>query len=205
MSADLIELRLVELSARIKKGRESESLTLVELGERSGVAPSTIQKIENRQMTPSIAVILKIATGLGIEPGDLIAPRNPSRLNTVLQRVGQFAKIVASDELRFEKLSADILGSELESWRIILGAGCEMKLSRPQQLDEQIIFCERGHVEFEFASQAQKFQLSAGDTLHCRTQLLNKVSNTGKGDAAYTMTGRFPHSVHASFTADLNN
>ena len=56
MSADLIELRLVELSARIKKGRESESLTLVELGERSGVAPSTIQKIENRQMTPSIAV-----------------------------------------------------------------------------------------------------------------------------------------------------
>lgn len=204
MSADLIELRLVELSARIKKGRENEGLTLVELGERSGVAPSTIQKIENRQMTPSIAVILKIATGLGIEPGDLIAPRNPSRLNTVLQRASQHAKIVASKEFRFEKLSADILGSELESWRIVITAGSEMKLSRPQQLDEQIFFCERGHVELEFAGQVQVFQLAAGDTLHCRAQLLQRVSNTGKGEASYMMTGRFPHSVHASFTADLN-
>jgi len=205
VSADLIEMRLVELSARIKKGRENEGLTLVELGERSGVAPSTIQKIENRQMTPSIAVILKIATGLGIEPGDLIAPRNPPRLNTVLQRGGQHAKIVASKDVRFEKLSADILGSELEAWRIVIAAGCEMKLSRPQQLDEQIIFCERGHVELEFAGAGQIFKLSPGDTLHCRAQLLHRVSNTGKGEAAYMMTGRFPHSVHATFTADLNS
>jgi transcriptional regulator with XRE-family HTH domain len=60
MASDLIETRLSEISERIRKGRESQHLTLAELGQRSGVAPSTIQKIENRQMIPSILVILNL-------------------------------------------------------------------------------------------------------------------------------------------------
>ena len=138
MSSDLIETRLSQISDRIRKGRENKHLTLVELGLRSGVAPSTIQKIENRQMTPSIVVILKIAAGLGLEGGDLIAPPNPSPRDTIIQRKGQHARIVVSKALMFEKLSADILGSELECWRIVIAAGHEMKLSSPAAMGEQI-------------------------------------------------------------------
>lgn len=203
LPTDLIELRLGELSARIKEGREREGLTLLELGERSGVAPSTIQKVENRQMTPSIAVILKIADGLRLEAGDLIAPRSASRLKAILQRSGQHAKIVSSKTLIFEKLSADIHGADLESWRVIIAKGGKMTPLVPQQLDEQIIFCERGRVELDFGGKA--FQLAAGDSLHCLSQKLYRLTNIGKVEAAFIMSGRFPHSVHASLTEDSSN
>jgi transcriptional regulator with XRE-family HTH domain len=202
MSSDLIETRLSQISDRIRKGRENKHLTLVELGLRSGVAPSTIQKIENRQMTPSIVVILKIAAGLGLEGGDLIAPPSRSPRDTIIQRRGQHARIVVSKALMFEKLSADILGSELECWRIVIAAGHEMKLSSPAAMGEQIVFCERGQVELEFGSQV--YRLRAGDTLHCLPQPVHRIANPGDVEAAYTMSGRFPHSAHAAFTAELN-
>lgn len=202
MSSDLIETRLSQISDRIRKGRENKHLTLVELGLRSGVAPSTIQKIENRQMTPSIVVILKIAAGLGLEGGDLIAPPSPSPRDTIIQCKGQHARIVVSKALMFEKLSADILGSELECWRIVIAAGHEMKLSSPAAMGEQIVFCERGQVELEFGSQV--YRLRAEDTLHCLPQPVRRIANPGDVEAAYTMSGRFPHSAHAAFTAELN-
>ncbi len=202
MPSDLIETRLLEISERIRKGRENRHLTLAELGQRSGVAASTIQKIENRQMIPSIVVILKIAAGLGLEGVDLIAPPNPSPLDTVIQRKGQHARIVVSKALMFEKLSADILGSELESWRIIIAAGHEMKLSSPTAMGEQIVLCERGQIELGFGSRI--YRLRAGDTLHCLPQPVHRIANPGEVEAAYIMSGRFPHSAHAAFTAELN-
>ena len=204
MPSDLIETRLAQISDRIRKGRENKHLTLAELGQRSGVAPSTIQKIENRQMTPSIVVILKIAAGLGLEGGDLIAPPEPSPLDICLQRTGQHATIVVSKELKFEKLSAEILGSELECWRLVIAAGHEVKLSVPQALHELIMFCERGQVELEFAAQ-QVYRLRAGDTLHCRSQVIQRIANYGNVEAALTMSGRFHDSAHAAFTAELNS
>ena len=100
MAKDLIEARVAELSERIRRWRGEVGLTLVELGQKSGVAASTIQKIERQQMIPSIAVLLKIAFGLGIEAGDLIAPRDLSKLNVILQEMGQHACIKASTKLK---------------------------------------------------------------------------------------------------------
>lgn len=203
MPSDLIETRLLEISERIRKGRESQHLTLAELGQRSGLAPSTIQKIENRQMTPSIVVILKIAAGLGFEGRDLIAPPEPSPLHILLQRTGQHATIVVSKELKFEKLSAEIAGSELECWRLVITAGHEVKFSVPQGLHELVMFCERGQVELEFARQ-QVYRLCVGDTLHCRSQVIHRIANHGINEAALTMSGRFYTSAHAAFTAEFN-
>lgn len=195
MAEDLIEVRVAELSERIRRWRGEVGLTLVELGEKSGVAASTIQKIERQQMTPSIAVLLKIAFGLGIEAGDLIAPRDLSKLNVVLQEAGQHAAIKASTKLKFEQLSANITGSEVECWRVIIARGHNARLSQPQMIDEQIIVCERGYVELELDQEV--YELRKGDTLHCRAKLMYSLRNRGKVEAAYIIAGRFPHSVRA--------
>lgn len=195
MAEDLIEARVAELSERIRRWRGDMGLTLVELGAKSGVAPSTIQKIECQQMTPSIAILLKIAYGLGIEAGDLIAPHDLSKLNIVVQQAGEHASIKASPKLKFEQLSANIRGSEVECWRVVIARGYKTTLSQPQMIDEQIIVCERGDVELVLDQEA--YSLSSGDTLHCRSRLLHGVRNQGKVEAAYIVSGRFPHSVRS--------
>lgn len=200
MSPDLLDIRLAEISDRIKKGRVARGLTLIQFGEISGVSPSTIQKIENRQMTPSITIILKIAQGLGIEPGELIAPRDPSRLDVVVQRKGQHARMGDHKKLTSEKLSADILGAEFECWRMTMPPHASERLARPQALTEQMIICERGKVELDL--DGVLYRLTAGDTLHCRSKTLYAIRNVGTTEAAYLTAGRFPHSLHAELTPD---
>ena len=202
MSTDFIELRLAELSDFIRQAREKIGLTLNELGERSGVAPSTIQKIECRQMTPSIAVILKIAAGLGVEAGEMIAPRNPPKLDIAVQRTGQHASMSASKKMRYEKLSADIRGAEVECWRIVVAAAFGTRLFRPQLFLEAVVFCERGKIELDIDSET--CALSAGDTLHSRSTSLFGLRNTGEVEAAYILTGRFPHSLHYDIAVRMN-
>ena len=201
MSPDLLELRLSELSDRIKEGRERAGLTLVQLGEKSGVSPSTIQKIESRQMTPSIAVILKIAVGLRIEPGDLIAPRNPPRLDIVVQRASNHMRIEASPDLLFEKLSAEIEGSELNCWRVVVAPRHEITLPQSQPFDEVLISIEKGQIEFYLADDTHV--LSAGDTMHCRSKLLRGLRNQGRSGASYLIAGRFPKGSHEEMAASI--
>lgn len=192
----------MELSERIRKGREASGFTLFQLGERSGVAPSTIQKIEARQMTPSIAVILKIAAGLKIEPGELIAPSAEARLDIIVQREGRHARMIAAPELVFEKLSADILGSTLDSWRIIIEPGSSTRLTRPHPLDESVFLCEYGTVEIELDDKV--YTLAAGDTLHCRSKALHGLANLGDERAAYVITGRAGPGAYANLFVGLS-
>ena len=62
---ELIDGELAQISRRIRRWREEKGLTLQQLAERSDLATSTVQKVETGQMIPSVAVLLKVARGLG--------------------------------------------------------------------------------------------------------------------------------------------
>ena len=63
---------LADMASQIRTCRNSDGLTLQQLANRSGVAASTIHKVEARQMVPTVSVLLKIAKGLGRRPDELI-------------------------------------------------------------------------------------------------------------------------------------
>lgn len=63
-----------DLGQRIKEARRREKLTLAELSERSGVAISTLSKIENGQTTGSVDTLFKIARGLRVLFDTLVDP-----------------------------------------------------------------------------------------------------------------------------------
>ena len=63
---------LADMAGQIRAHRAADGLTLQQLATRSGVAASTIHKVEARQMVPTVSVLLKIAKGLGCRPEQLI-------------------------------------------------------------------------------------------------------------------------------------
>jgi len=63
---------LADMASQIRAGRCADGLTLQQLATRSGVAASTIHKVEAQQMVPTVSVLLKIAKGLGCRPEELI-------------------------------------------------------------------------------------------------------------------------------------
>ncbi|MBW2498426.1 MAG: helix-turn-helix transcriptional regulator [Deltaproteobacteria bacterium] len=60
------------MAKQIRGCRMEEGLTLQQLSTRSGVAASTIHKVESGQMVPTVAILLKIARGLGRRPDELV-------------------------------------------------------------------------------------------------------------------------------------
>jgi len=67
-----VDRYLHEIANRIRRWRGEERLTLQQAAQRSGVAASTIQKVESQQMVPTITVLFKIARGLGRSPVELL-------------------------------------------------------------------------------------------------------------------------------------
>ena len=57
----------LNLGAKLRQMRQLKGWTLDEVSERSGLAKSTVSKIENEKLSPSFEVIQKLTTGLDID------------------------------------------------------------------------------------------------------------------------------------------
>lgn len=64
----------LKLGQRIKEIRSKLGLTLEEASQRTGLARSTLSKIENEQISPTFQAMQKLATGLEIEMPQLFEP-----------------------------------------------------------------------------------------------------------------------------------
>lgn len=60
------------LGGDIRRVRERSELTLEGLSERTGLHPTSIQKIESGEREPRAKTLMKLAKGLGVKPGDLL-------------------------------------------------------------------------------------------------------------------------------------
>lgn len=61
----------------IRRRRRAQRLTLVALGERSGLTPNYIGVVERRKREPSVSTINALANGLGIAVGELLGDSGP--------------------------------------------------------------------------------------------------------------------------------
>jgi len=57
----------LELGKRVKEIRLTKGWTLEEVSKRTGIARSTLSKIENDQVSPSFAIVQKLIGGLGMD------------------------------------------------------------------------------------------------------------------------------------------
>ena len=67
---------------RLRDWRERRGLSTRELGDRAGVQFSTVHRIESGRMSPTVAMLEKLAKALGIDVRDFFPPpkrREPKR------------------------------------------------------------------------------------------------------------------------------
>lgn len=69
----------LQLGKRVREIRLSHNLTLEEASQRTGLARSTLSKIENEQISPTFQAVQKLAKGLDIDIPQLFASATESR------------------------------------------------------------------------------------------------------------------------------
>jgi transcriptional regulator with XRE-family HTH domain len=190
----VVDQELARISQRIRASRETAGLTLQELARKSGVATSTIQKVEKEQMTPSVAVILKIARGLGLRISELVADAG-DEIEILHLRASQRHPIGSPGKLVVERLSGDLFEPTLETWRVTLHPGFSSGRDAIQYEGEEVVLCERGVVTFRVGD--REFALRAGDTLHFKASMPHSWRNDGESPARFTVTGTLPKKFRA--------
>jgi transcriptional regulator with XRE-family HTH domain len=201
VEAEPIQAELARISRRVREGRKREGLTLQELAERCGLATSTIQKVETEQMIPSVAVLLKLARGLRRRPAELIHDGG-DLVEAVHVRAAERQSVGTRGTMTAERLSGDLYGSALETWRIMIQPGISSGGSIRYE-GEELVVCEEGSVTFRVAD--EEYELHAGDTLHLRASIPHSWRNEGTEPAHFMVTGTLPAAFRAVMQGRLRS
>lgn len=193
-----IQDELARIAQRIRRWREDAGYTLQELARRSGVAAGTIQKVETRQMVPTVGVLLKIGRGLGRLPSELVRSGD-GEVEVMHLSAKQRPRIPLGDRGEVERLTGDLFEPNLEAWRVTLNPGMHVARKNPVRFDgEEFVFCEVGQVTFEIAGEA--YDLAPGDSLHFKAVLPHSIANRGEVPTRFVALASVPQALREAFT-----
>lgn len=166
------------LGGSIRSTRILKGLKLRELGDRIGCSESMLSKIENGRISPSLAMLQRIAQGLQVTIATLFSPVDHAR---IVSRAGQRATIRIDDAgSRAERLVAPDGGHLLEGHLHVLapGGGSEGELAHE---GEEVGYVITGRLELRLGREA--FMLEAGDSFSFRSEIAHSYVNPGPDPA----------------------
>lgn len=147
--------------------RKEAGLTLIDLAARSGLAASTLSKIENDQMSPTYDTLLSLAQGLEVDIADLVTGRRGQSVNGrkavtrkgggIVHRTAQYDYEMLCTDIanrQFVPLLAEVKARSLHSF--------DGLLSHP---GEEFVYVLRGQIELVTEFYAPSL-LNAGDAAY---------------------------------------
>jgi transcriptional regulator with XRE-family HTH domain len=185
---------LARIAQRVRRWRDEAELTLQELARRSGVAASTIQKVETQQMVPTIGVLLKIARGLDRAPNDLLIEATDELQVAYLPPEARF-RVGIPEKMVVERMVGDLFEPAVETWRVTHQPGGGSGEGLIHFDGETVIIGEEGVISVRIGDEV--FQVRAGDSLHFKTTLPHGWRTCGTEPAQFLLVGSLPSKLRA--------
>jgi transcriptional regulator with XRE-family HTH domain len=189
-----LQSEIARISDRIRRWREEKGLTRQELGARSDLAVSTVHKVETGQMIPSIAVLLKLAHGLGRRPTEIIEDAEYDN-DRVVMRSSDREPVGLDGRILVERLSGEIIDPVLEMWRVTIHPGMSSGDKPIRNNGEALIVCEKGRLSVQVGD--DRYTLGTGDSLHFKATLPHSWGNESRSVAQFTITGTLSNEIRS--------
>jgi transcriptional regulator with XRE-family HTH domain len=168
------------LGGTLRALRQARGWSLGELSAASGVPPSTISKIENRQMNPSLVHAINLAEALGANLGFLVDrdARRSAAFSVV--RGGQRARLDLPEmALSLHDLHGDFAPNVLEARLGVIGPGARSGEEPMRHAGEEICHVLEGAIRYTVADTVH--DLRAGDTIHFKCSDPHQWENLSPG------------------------
>lgn len=163
----------VQVAQRLRELRRAQGLSLEEVAQRSGVSRAMLSQIETLKANPTIAVLWKVAAGLGVSFAALVELDSGPEVRVSRAREARF---LYSEDGRFSSrpLLSNVPGHRVELYQLRLEVGAE-ELAEPHPTGsfEQLVVT-RGRLRVTLAatgvipageSPQESHELGAGDAL----------------------------------------
>lgn len=163
------------LGPRIKKLRESREMSLEALANETGHAVEFLQRIENDEAIPPVAVLLALSRALEIDSGELLKEEEDEskvqerRAEAVRKRTDHYSYKVLTPEARHKHLKGFLVGIEADS---------DLEGPGYQHEGEEFVYVLKGQVEVKVGENVNRLQ--QGDSLHFNSSLVHKLRNAGR-------------------------
>ena len=149
---------------RLRKGRD---WTLAAVSEKTGVAVSTLSKIENNQSSPSYDVLIRLAAGLDIGLFELLRGGSFSAFASgarAITRAGQGVPY-RTPLGEYQALSAELAKKAMQPSFVRLPVGKEKPDALSSHGGEEFVYVLRGSTKF-FMDPYSPVVLNEGDSVH---------------------------------------
>ncbi len=158
------------VGSKIKGIRESKSLSVEEIAERSGLSVEQVNSIENDENLPSLGPLIKIARALGVRLGTFLD--DSDALGPVVCRAEEHNNSIsfsndASDarkNMEYFSLAKEKAGRHMEPFIIDIQPCEEKDFKLSAHEGEEFIYVLSGELEIEYGK--EKYLLKEGDSIY---------------------------------------
>ncbi len=191
--------------ARIKRLRLAKGMTLQTLSDNSGLAVSTISKVEQSQMSPTYENILRLADGLGVDVAEIVSksPQPMMSGRRSVTRAGT-SEIIRSPNYDYTMLCADLSNKQFMPILSTLRAHSSQALPGLIRHDgEEFIYVLSGQVRM-LSEFYEPLDLAMGDCCYFDSTMGHICLAVGEIDAQILLVCS-RQVLNSSFLKDLGN
>ena len=170
------------IGKKIKVLRQKKDWTLAELAKHSGVALSSLSRMETGKMTGTLESHLRIARALGVRVAELYVDIDPVGTAPEIHRGSE--KNNALSEAAGVQLTLLVDGGlrkKMFPILVSLARAKSTKLQRDAGEAEKFLYVAKGDLEVELGRDV--VTLSAGDALYFQANLPHRLKNVGSSNA----------------------
>ncbi len=174
------------LGERVRELRLNKQLTLEEVSQLTGLARSTLSKIENEQISPTFSVVNKLAKGLAIDVPQLFT-RPIQEVHTCtgrrdITRQGQ-GKPHPTATYEHELLAANLTNKKMIPFRTVVRTHCWDDYDDWVRHDgEEFLFVLQGSVRL-YTEFYEPVDLTVGDSAYYDCEMGHALVSTSEQDA----------------------
>lgn len=170
-----------KIAERIKSVRTQGNYSLKDLADKSGVSASTIHKIENYTMVPTITTLLKIAKGLGKELHFFIDDVNSQKSYNVIRKNDAVLSIIKSQKILIRAVSSKFANTHLEVHHTTINKGGSSGKEDLFHDSEEVAICLKGWIELVIGS--ERIVLEPLDSIHIKGGVRHRWRNASVKDS----------------------
>lgn len=172
------------LGKRLRELRRERGMTLEDAGRMTGLAASTLSKIENDQMSPTFDVVQKLATGFDIDITELFASNSgqdaAGRRSVTLHGAG---RLMETEVYRHRLIAAELKNKKILPFVTTIKARSldEFK-TWSRHSGEEFLYVLQGEICFQ-TEYYEPAILGVGDSIYINSNMEHACYSTSEEDA----------------------
>lgn len=172
------------IATRLKHYRKQQKLSLDELSRKSTVSKGMLVEIEACRANPSIAILCKLATTMGVAVADFVEIAATPSVNIIADSAMPI--LWAGDKGGNAKLLAGTSGAEMvELWQWQLYPGEHYDSSGHSPGTTELLYIQQGYLDLTIAGAS--YSIAAGESVVVKTDVAHSYKNLNDCLLTFTM------------------